>query len=58
MGDDGLVLGAVILAVVLVIIIPVSVMMSGAVIAGVFGKFLKDEAETTHEGSELIDLNV
>ena len=57
-GDDGRVLGAVIIAVILVIVIPVSVAMSGAVVAGILGWSLKDTAEATHEGSELIDLNV
>ncbi len=57
MGEDDVVLGAIILAFVLVIVIPVSVLMSGAVLAGVLGRFLKDTAEATHENSELIDLN-
>jgi hypothetical protein len=51
-------LGVVIVIVVLVVVIPVSVVMSGAALAGVLGWFLKDTAEATHEGSELIDLNV
>lgn len=50
-------IGAVILAVVIVIVIPVSVLMSGAVLSGVLGRFLKDNAEATHEGSELLDLD-
>ncbi len=51
-------LGVVIIIVVLVIAIPVAVIMSGAALAGVLGWFLKDNAEATHEGSELLELNV
>ena len=43
--------------VVLVVVIPVAVMMTGAVIAAALGWSLKEDAETTHEGSELIALN-
>lgn len=50
-------IGAVIIAVVLVIVIPVTVLMSGAVASAGLGHLLKDEAEHTHAGSELIDLN-
>ena len=50
-------LGAIILAVVILVIIPVSLMMSGGVVAGILGWALKDNGEATHEGSELIDLN-
>ena len=50
-------LGAVIIVVVLVVAIPVGMLMSGAVAAGVLGFFLKDTVEHDHEGSELVDLN-
>jgi hypothetical protein len=50
-------LGGILMAVVLVVVIPVAVMMSGAVIAAVLGWSLKEDAEATHEGSELIALN-
>ena len=50
-------LGAIVLAVVLVIGIPVGVIMSGAVGAGLFGWALKSDADDRYEGSELIDLN-
>ena len=49
--------GAIILAVIILVIIPVAVCMSGAVVAGILGWSLKDNGEATHEGSELIDLN-
>ena len=51
-------LGAIIIAVVIVIAIPVAVMMTGAVVAGILGWALKDNGEAVNEGSELIDLNV
>ena len=50
--------GPVIIAFVLVVVIPVSVLVSGAVASAGLGYFLKEEAETTHEGSELIATNV
>jgi len=50
--------GAIVLVVILVVVIPVTVCMSGAVIAAILGWSLKDTAEEDHQGSELIDLNV
>lgn len=50
-------LGAIIIAVIIVIAIPVSIMMTGAIVAGILGWSLKDNGEATHEGSELIDLS-
>lgn len=50
-------LGAIILAVIILILIPVSIAMTGAVVAGILGWALKDNGEATHEGSELIDLS-
>lgn len=49
--------GTVIFLVILLVVIPVSVAMSGAVVAGILGWSLKDNGEQTHEGSELIDLS-
>ena len=51
-------LGAIILAVIILVAIPVGVAMTGAAVAGILGWALGDNAEATHEGSELIDLNV
>jgi hypothetical protein len=48
-------LGAIILAVV-ILLIPVGVIMSGALAAGLLGWSLKDDAEGRYEGSELVDL--
>lgn len=49
--------GAIIIIIVLVIAIPVSVCMSGAIAAALLGFFLKSNAEKDHQGSELIELN-
>lgn len=50
--------GVIIIVVVLVVAIPVGVMMSGAVVSAVLGWLLKDEADTAHAGSELVDTNI
>ena len=50
-------LGALILAFVILVAIPMAVLMSGGVAAAVIGHFLKEEGEASHPGSELIDLN-
>jgi hypothetical protein len=50
--------GALILAVVILVVIPVSVILTGAAVAAILGWSLKETGEATHEGSELIDLNV
>lgn len=50
-------LGAIILAVIIVFVLPSVVLISGGIASAVLGFFLKDEAEQRHEGSELLDLN-
>ena len=50
--------GVIAILVVLVVAIPVSVLMSGGVASALLGYVLKDEAETSHEGSELIETNI
>ena len=50
-------LGALIIAAILVVVIPVAVCMSGVVAAGLLGWSLKDTVEHDHEGSELVELN-
>jgi hypothetical protein len=50
-------LGPILLVVVLLVAIPVSVMMTGAVVAGLLGWTLKENGEATHEGSELLDIS-
>jgi hypothetical protein len=49
--------GGILLAVIIIVVIPVAVIMTGAVVASILGWSLKDNGEATHEGSELIDLN-
>ena len=50
-------IGAIILAVVIVIVFPVTVAMSGGVASAILGFFLKGDADDRYEGSELLDLN-
>jgi hypothetical protein len=50
-------LGAVLIVVVLVVVIPVGVLISGGVAAAVLGWSLKEDAERRNEGSELVELN-
>lgn len=49
--------GAIVIIIVLVVAIPVTVCMSGAIAAAILGFFLKSNAEKDHQGSELIELN-
>ena len=49
-------LGAIVLVVVL-LLIPVMVLMTGGIAAAALGFALKSDADSRHEGSELIDLN-
>ena len=50
-------LGALILAFVIVVVIPVGVVMSSAVAAAILGQALSEDAEARYEGSELVELN-
>lgn len=50
-------LGGILIAVVLVVVIPVGLMVTGAAIAAALGWSLKDDAEARNQGSELIPLN-
>ena len=49
--------GAVIIVVVLVVLIPVGFLMSMVIPAGVIGTLLKNRAEALHADSELLDTN-
>ena len=49
--------GAVIIVVVLLVVLPVAFLIGGAIVAAIFGESLRRDAERRHEGSELLDLN-
>ena len=49
--------GALVVVFVVVVVIPVGVLVTGAVMAAVLGHSLRRNAEVTHPGSELTDLN-
>jgi hypothetical protein len=51
------VLGALILAFIIIVALPVSFLVTGGVIAAVLGWSAKEDAEARYEGSELIDLS-
>ncbi len=57
MGHTDAVIGAIAIAVVIVIAIPVGVFLAGAVMAAALGTTLKEDGEARNEGSELLDLN-
>jgi hypothetical protein len=50
--------GAVVIAVILVVVLPVLVLLGGTILAIIFGWLLNEQAEVTHSGSELIDTNI
>ena len=50
-------IGAIIIAIVILVVIPVGFLMSMAVPAGVMGSLLKSKAERDHADSELLDTN-
>jgi hypothetical protein len=51
------VIGALALAFVIVVLLPVAFLMTGGVLSAVMGWMLKDDAETRFEGSELLNLD-
>jgi hypothetical protein len=51
------VLGAVLIAVAIVIVLPVLFLMTGGVGAALMGWLLKENAEVTHPDSELLETN-
>ena len=50
-------IGAIAIAVVIVLLVPVGVSLAGAVLAAILGTSLKDDGEARADGSELLDLN-
>jgi hypothetical protein len=51
------IIGALVLAVVIVFALPIVFLMSGSLGAITMGYLLKENAETAHAGSELIETN-
>jgi hypothetical protein len=51
------VIGAILLVLAIVIALPVGLLVAGAVLSAILGWFLRNDAEESHPGSELIDLN-
>ena len=49
--------GPIIIVVLILVVLPVGMCMTGAAVAALLGWTLKDNGEATHEGSELIDLS-
>lgn len=50
-------IGALILAAVIVVVIPVGFLMTTAAVAGIMGFAMKTNADAVADGSELIELN-
>mgnify|MGYP000055228916 CR=1 FL=1 len=50
--------GPVLIVIALVLVLPISVLLSGAVLAGLLGWSIESEGDAEHEGSELLELNV
>lgn len=50
-------IGAAIIVVVLLVVIPVGVLMSGGIGAAVIGWVLRDDVDSRNQDSELLDLN-
>lgn len=50
-------LGAVLMIFVLVVVIPIGILVSGAVVASLLGGLLKKDVDAGNEGSELLDLS-
>ncbi len=50
-------IGPIIIVVVLLVLIPVGVCVTGGIVAAGLGWTLKESGEASHEGSELIELN-
>ncbi|MCH2422329.1 MAG: hypothetical protein MK196_04360 [Acidimicrobiales bacterium] len=47
-------IGAVLMILLLVVVMPVGILMSGALAAALLGGFLKKDVDNAHEGSELL----
>jgi hypothetical protein len=56
-GTLSVMIGAIILAVVILVVIPVGFLMTMAIVSAIMGFAMKTNADAEHDGSELIDLN-
>ena len=50
-------LGAVLMVILLVVVIPVGILVSGAVAASLLGGLLKRDVDAAHEGSALLEVS-
>ncbi len=50
-------LGAVLMVILLVIVMPVGILVGGAVVASLLGGLLKSDVDSSHEGSELLKVS-
>jgi hypothetical protein len=50
--------GGIVMVVLLVVVIPVAVIISGGILAGIIGWALTANGEKSNEGSELIETNI
>ena len=53
----GSMIGAVLMILLLVVVMPVGILMSGALAAALLGGHLKKDVDNAHEGSELLGLS-
>lgn len=51
-------LGAIIIVIALLVVIPVGVLISSGLVPAIMGTLLRTGAERDHEGSELLDTNI
>lgn len=50
-------LGAAIMVILLLVVLPVSMLIGGGILAAIFGQSLTTAKERDHEGTELVDLS-
>ena len=50
-------LGAVLMVILLGIVMPVGILVGGAVVASLLGGLLKSDVDSSHEGSELLEVS-
>ena len=55
--QTGSMIGAVLMILLLVVVMPVGILMSGALAAALLGGLLKKDVDNAHEGAELLGLS-